>query len=352
MADTPDPLAGSYFVEALTDQLEAAAQRLPRPRSTRLGGALAAIEAGYQQRQIQEAAYRVQREVEAGEQVVVGVNRFTRRRGAHARRSSASTRRASASRSRASGACAPSATRARGRGAMERARQAAARGTENLVPAIIDAVKARATLGEISDRAARRLRRAPRADHGLMDGHGTRTGARFESPRAPGAVHHVAVVVRDLEAALGFYRDTSACRSTLVMPIESDGVTIAFLPVGESKIELVEPTDDTTGVARFLANKGEGFHHVCFEVADIAAALDRLAGDGHRADRHAPRRGAEGPVAFLHPRSMPRRAGRADRGRPAGRRGYRRGSATERVSRPDGQTLSHSTISRFGFVAS
>ncbi len=63
-----------------------------------------------------------------------------------------------------------------------------------------------------------------------------------------------------------------------VMDISSDRVRIAFLGVGASKIELVEPTDDTTGVARFLANKGEGFHHVCFEVDDVGGACG-LEGD-------------------------------------------------------------------------
>jgi len=80
-------------------------------------------------------------------------------------------------------------------------------------------------------------------------------------------------------------------------------VTIAFLPVGESKVELVMPTDPSTGVARFLEGRGEGFHHVCLEVADLAAELDRLAGEGTELIDHVPRRGAEGPVAFIHPRS-------------------------------------------------
>lgn len=119
----------------------------------------------------------------------------------------------------------------------------------------------------------------------------------------PGRIHHVAVVVRDLEAALGFYRDRLGLPLELVLPIESDGVRIAFLAVGESKVELVEPTDPTTGVARFLESRGEGFHHVCLEVADIAAELDRLAGAGVELIDRAPRRGAEGPVAFIHPRS-------------------------------------------------
>ena len=119
----------------------------------------------------------------------------------------------------------------------------------------------------------------------------------------PGRVHHVAIVVQSIDAALGMYRDLLGLTLETVMDIESDRVRIAFLGVGESKIELVEPTDDTTGVARFLANKGEGFHHVCFEVANLAEELTRLGIDGVELIDSAPRRGAEGPVAFLHPRS-------------------------------------------------
>jgi methylmalonyl-CoA epimerase len=116
-------------------------------------------------------------------------------------------------------------------------------------------------------------------------------------------VHHVAVVVRDIDVALATYRDRLGLPVELVLPIESDRVVIAFLGVGESKIELVQPTDSTTGVARFLETRGEGFHHVCFETPDVDATLTELADDGvELIDREA-RRGAEGPVAFLHPRS-------------------------------------------------
>lgn len=116
-------------------------------------------------------------------------------------------------------------------------------------------------------------------------------------------VHHVALVVRDIEAALALYRDALGLPLELVLPIASDGVRIAFLGIGETKIELVEPTDGTTGVARFLESKGEGFHHVCFEVAELAETLDRLAADSIELIDRVPRRGAEGAVAFLHPRS-------------------------------------------------
>jgi methylmalonyl-CoA/ethylmalonyl-CoA epimerase len=121
--------------------------------------------------------------------------------------------------------------------------------------------------------------------------------------RRLGRIHHVALVVGDLEASLAFYLDSLDLELEVVREIPSDRVRIAFLPVGESRIELVSPTDDTTGVARFLAAKGEGFHHVCFEVADLAAELTRLGIDGVELIDRAPRRGAEGPVAFLHPRS-------------------------------------------------
>jgi methylmalonyl-CoA/ethylmalonyl-CoA epimerase len=122
-------------------------------------------------------------------------------------------------------------------------------------------------------------------------------------PQPPGRVHHVAIVVRSIEDALAFHRDVLGLQLETVMDIPQDRVRIAFLGVGESKVELVQPTDDTTGVARFLAAKGEGFHHVCYEVANLAETLLRLEIDGVELIDTAPRKGAEGPVAFIHPRS-------------------------------------------------
>ncbi|CAN5735437.1 methylmalonyl-CoA mutase family protein [soil metagenome] len=149
VTETPDPLAGSYFVETLTNQLEAAAQDY-LDEIAAMGGALAAIEAGYQQRQIQEAAYRVQREVEEEERIVVGVNRFRddpvpspelqRIDPDGERQQIERVRRLRAERNENEWTA-----------AMERLERAAA-GTDNLLPLIIEAVKAHATLGEISDR--------------------------------------------------------------------------------------------------------------------------------------------------------------------------------------------------------
>jgi methylmalonyl-CoA/ethylmalonyl-CoA epimerase len=113
----------------------------------------------------------------------------------------------------------------------------------------------------------------------------------------------VALIVRSIEGSLGLWRDALGIELETITDIPDDRVRIAFLGVGESKIELVEPTDDTTGVARFLESKGEGFHHVCLEVPNLAEALMHLEIDGIELIDSAPRRGAEGPVAFLHPRS-------------------------------------------------
>src|SRR4029079_16463376 len=97
-----------------------------------------------------------------------------------------------------------------------------------------------------------------------------------ETVRRLGKVHHVALIVSSIQDSLALWRDALGLELETVMDIPYDRVRIAFLGVGESKIELVEPTDDTTGVARFLASNGEGLHHVCFEVPNLAEALLHL----------------------------------------------------------------------------
>ncbi len=121
--------------------------------------------------------------------------------------------------------------------------------------------------------------------------------------RPPGRIHHVATVVRSLDEALEFHRDRLGLELESVLDIPADRVRIAFLGVGVSMVVLVVPTDHTTGIARFLESRGEGFHHVCYEVGDLAATLRQLGAEGVELIDRAPRRGAEGPVAFLHPRS-------------------------------------------------
>jgi methylmalonyl-CoA epimerase len=85
--------------------------------------------------------------------------------------------------------------------------------------------------------------------------------------------------------------------------VPSQEVRIAFLTAGDSKIELVSPTNETSGVARFLESKGEGFHHLCLEVPDISAELTALAAAGVQLINAEAVAGVEGPVAFLHPKS-------------------------------------------------
>jgi methylmalonyl-CoA mutase N-terminal domain/subunit len=149
VTETPDPLAGSYFVETLTNQLEEAAGEYLAEIEA-MGGALAAIEAGYQQRQIQEAAYRVQREVEAEERIVVGVNRYRDDDvgSAEIQRIDPAGERAQVERVRA---VREGRDHEQWAAAMQRLDVAAA-SSDNLLPPVIEAVKSRATLGEISDR--------------------------------------------------------------------------------------------------------------------------------------------------------------------------------------------------------
>lgn len=118
-------------------------------------------------------------------------------------------------------------------------------------------------------------------------------------------IDHVAIVVRDLEASLRFYRDTLGIQPSKVIDFPSEGVKIAFLPSGGpsgSEIELLEPTSADTGVARFLEKRGEGLHHICLEVPDIDAALAELQADGTPVLDATPRPTAEGRGIFIHPK--------------------------------------------------
>jgi methylmalonyl-CoA mutase N-terminal domain/subunit len=150
VTETPDPLAGSWFVESLTDQLEAAATAYLAEIDA-MGGTLAAIEGGFQQRQIQESAYRVQREIERGDRVVVGVNQFRDdepgSRPVLLRIDPEGERRQVEGVLRVRSERDPAAWEA----AMRRL-EAEARGDTNLLPVIIEAVAAYATVGEIADR--------------------------------------------------------------------------------------------------------------------------------------------------------------------------------------------------------
>jgi methylmalonyl-CoA/ethylmalonyl-CoA epimerase len=117
-------------------------------------------------------------------------------------------------------------------------------------------------------------------------------------------IDHVAIAVTDLEAAIGYYRDTFGCEVEHREVVERDGVEEALLKVADSYIQLLTPTRDDSPVAKYLVTKGEGLHHVGYRVTDCAAALAAVKEQGHRVIDEAPRPGSRGTtVAFVHPKT-------------------------------------------------
>ena len=117
-------------------------------------------------------------------------------------------------------------------------------------------------------------------------------------------INHVAIVVEDLDAALRFWRDALGLPLSKTEENPGENVDIAFLPLGESEIELLQPTDPDSGSGKYLAKKGQGMHHLCGEVDDIQAVIARLVGHGVEMINEAPRVREEGTrYAFVHPKS-------------------------------------------------
>jgi methylmalonyl-CoA/ethylmalonyl-CoA epimerase len=114
---------------------------------------------------------------------------------------------------------------------------------------------------------------------------------------------HVAIVVKDLEAAIRLYRDTLGLELTGVEEVPEQHVTTAIFGRGMGRVELICPTTKDSGVARYLEKRGEGLHHICLEVADLDGALAALREAGAPLIDQAPKPGAGGArVAFVHPR--------------------------------------------------
>ena len=117
-------------------------------------------------------------------------------------------------------------------------------------------------------------------------------------------INHVAIVVEDIDQAMAFWRDGLGLEIEHIKEIPEQESRVAFLPLGESEIELVEPTTDDSGVARFMTKRGPGMHHVCLEVEDINGSLEHLRESGIRLINETPRRGSDGKLyAFIHPES-------------------------------------------------
>ena len=116
-------------------------------------------------------------------------------------------------------------------------------------------------------------------------------------------IHHVGIVVRNLEQAYGFWRDVLGLPVQKAATVTDQGVRAALLTIGESEIELLEPLTATSGIGKFLAKRGEGLHHMCFATDDVAGELERARAKGIRLIDERPRPGLAGMICFLHPAS-------------------------------------------------
>ena len=118
------------------------------------------------------------------------------------------------------------------------------------------------------------------------------------------SINHVAVVVDDMEKALAFWRDALGMELHELRDVPVENSQVAFLPLEGSEVELVVPTGDDSGIAKYLAKRGPGMHHICLEVDDIVGMLAQLKAKGMRLINEEPRTGADGKrYAFIHPES-------------------------------------------------
>lgn len=117
-------------------------------------------------------------------------------------------------------------------------------------------------------------------------------------------INHVAVVVDDMEKALSFWRDALGMELHGMRDVPAEQSRVAFLPLPGSEVELVQPTTDDSGIAKYLARRGPGMHHICLEVDDIEGMLAQLSAKGVRLINETPRTAADGKkYAFIHPES-------------------------------------------------
>jgi methylmalonyl-CoA/ethylmalonyl-CoA epimerase len=118
------------------------------------------------------------------------------------------------------------------------------------------------------------------------------------------SIHHVAVVVDDMEKSLGFWRDALGMELSELRDVPAEKSQVAFLPVAGAEVELVMPTSDDSGIAKYLAKRGPGLHHICLEVDDIDGMMSQLKSRAIRLINEEPRAAADGrKYAFVHPES-------------------------------------------------
>ena len=116
-------------------------------------------------------------------------------------------------------------------------------------------------------------------------------------------MNHVAIVVKNIESALTFWRDQLGLELDHIEDVPSQASNVAFLPVGEGEVELVEPTDPDSGLAKYLEKRGEGMHHICLEVDDIEGMLNILNEKGVRLINQEPIDLPGRRMAFIHPKA-------------------------------------------------
>ncbi|MCY3834310.1 MAG: methylmalonyl-CoA epimerase [Chloroflexi bacterium] len=117
-------------------------------------------------------------------------------------------------------------------------------------------------------------------------------------------LNHLAIIVDDMEAALRFWRDgLGLAQAGAPQSVSAEAVDIANLTVGDAHIELIQPTTEDSGVAKFLATRGPGLHHLCLEVPDLDAKLAELREHGYEVINDSPRERAGRRYAFIHPKS-------------------------------------------------
>jgi len=145
----------------------------------------------------------------------------------------------------------------------------------------------------------------PRADiHAARRYNETRYVKIERTVMAPIKINHIAVVVEDVNTALNFWQNALGLPLHHVEHNEGEEVDIAFLPVGEGEVELIAPFTETSGVAKYLAKKGAGLHHLCLEVEDIEAAFAQIKGAGAELITETPKTRPDGTrYGFVHPKS-------------------------------------------------
>jgi len=117
-------------------------------------------------------------------------------------------------------------------------------------------------------------------------------------------IEHIGIAVKSIEACLPYYEQVLGMKCYNIEVVEDQKVKTAFFQVGQTKIELLEPTSEESTIAKFIEKKGEGVHHIAFAVPDVADALSEVESKGVQLIDKAPRMGAEGlSIAFLHPKS-------------------------------------------------